>query len=339
MNNKVNYTLVGFLVLLGIALIIGFTYWLLKPSAEDATKKYHINFDESVLGLNIDSAVKYRGINVGKVTGLRINPKNSEQVEVLVTILKTTPIKETTRAKLTSQGITGLSYINLSMGDNGAVSLKAKVDEKYPVIKTEASFFERFEKSLGTVSTKLSKTLTRTSELLNKENQEQISLLLKRAASFMAQMEKLVDDKAIADFHASINNIEKLLDDKTVANFQKSINNIDSATYKLDLIMPKIENFVDKSVAWEDKISKSFSSISHSYIGIKSSMDTFKGAIANGDFNIKEITSDVMPTINSTLLEMQHLMVSIENALNQYERSPGDILYKQEEIKKGPGEN
>ncbi|RLA73509.1 MAG: MCE family protein [Epsilonproteobacteria bacterium] len=300
--------------------MLGFAYWLLKPSVEDATKKYHINFDESVLGLNIDSAVKYRGINVGKVTGLRINPKNSEQVEVLVTILKTTPIKETTVAKLTSQGITGLSYINLSMGNNGALALKAKAGEKYPVIKTEDSFFERFEKSLGTVSTKLSQTLTRTSELLNEENQKQIALLLTKAASFMGQMEKLMNDKAIANLHSSIKNI-------------------DTASNKFDAMLPKVEYFIDKSVAWEDKISTSFSSISKSYLGIKSSMDIFKGAISNGEFNIKEITSDVMPTLNSTLLEMQHFMISIENVLNQYERSPGDILYKQEEIKKGPGEN
>jgi len=319
LNNKVNYTAVGFSVLIGIILMLGFTYWLLKPSTEDEVKRYNIHFDESVLGLNVDSAVKYRGISVGKVTRLRINPQNIEQVEVLVTILKTTPVKETTVATLTSHGITGLSYINLSLGNNGAADLEAKEGEEYPIIKTEASFFERFEESLGTVSTKLSKTLTRTEELLNDENQVQVSILLKRTASFMTQMEKLANDEAIEDFHASLKNMDRV-------------------TKKLDVMMPKIEHFIDKSVAWEDKISESFTSITNSYMGIKASMDQFKSAIANGDFNIKEITHDVVPTINNTLIEMQHLMISIESALNQYERSPGDILFKQEKVKTGPGE-
>ncbi len=319
MNNKVNYTAIGFMVLFGIAMMFGFTYWLLKPSNEIKTKKYYIHFNESVLGLNVDSAVKYRGISVGNVSRLRINPKNTEQVEVLITILKTTPIKETTVAKLTSQGITGLSYINLSLGNNGAASLVAKEGEKYPVIKTEPSFFERFEKSLGSVSTKLSKTLTRTTELLNDENQKQVALILKRAASLMGKMERALSDKAIADAHSSIENFDKLIK-------------------KFDAVVPKIDHFIDNSVAWEDKISTSFNSIMHSYIGIKASMTTFKVAIANGDFNIKEITSDIVPTMNNTLLEMQHLMISIEGALNKYERSPGDILFEQEEIKKGPGE-
>ncbi len=320
MNNRVNYTAVGFMVLLGTILIIGFTYWLLKPTAEEETKKYNILFDESVLGLNIDAAVKYRGISVGKVIKLRINPNNTEQVEVLVEILKNTPIKETTVAKLTAQGITGLSYINLSLGDNGAESLKAKQGEEYPTIKTEASFFERFEKSLGTVSIKLSKTLSGTSKLLNDDNQEQIALMLKRTAAFMHNMEKLVDEEFII-------------------NFQESIKNLNRGTKKFDAMMPKIERFIDNSVEWEDKISGSFNSIMNSYIGIRAAMDEIHRAVASGEFNIKNIASDVVPTLNNTLLEMQHMMIGIEGALQRYERSPNDILFRQEEIKKAPGEN
>jgi phospholipid/cholesterol/gamma-HCH transport system substrate-binding protein len=67
-------------------------------------------------------------------------------------------------------------------------------------------------------------------------------------------------------------------------------------------------------------------------------MDRFKLAVDSGDFNLKEISTDIVPTMNNTLIELQHLMIRIEGALNQYERSPGDILFKQEEIKKGPGE-
>ncbi len=319
MNNRVNYTMVGFMVLFGVALMLGFTYWLLKPATEDNTKKYNIYFDESVLGLNIDAPVKYRGIDVGKVDRLRINPNNSEQVEVLIKILKTTPIKSSTVAKLTSQGITGLSYINLNLGDNNAPQLEAKEGEEYPVIKTEESFFERFEKSLGTVSTKLSKTLTKTEELLNDDNQRQISLLLQRSAGFMDRMEQLLSDEAISDFHAGMKNFK-------------------TSSEKLDKMMPKINSFIDKSVIWEDKIAGSFESIMKSYLGIRSSMDEIKRAIASGEFNIKDIAGDVVPTMNNTLLEMQHLMIKLQSTLEQYERSPGDILFKQESIKKGPGE-
>lgn len=319
MNNKVNYTMIGFLVVLGFSLMLGFVYWLLKPSKEIEVQKYYIYFDESVLGLNIDSAVKYRGINVGKVIDLKINPKNTEQVEVLISVLKPTPIKSSTVAKLTSQGITGLSYINLSLGDKDSPLLLAKDSQTYPVIQTTPSFFENFEQSLGSVSTKLSKTLSKTEKLLNDKNQEQITLLLTKTASFMDKM-------------------DILLDDKTIENIKKITTNLESSTKKIDSIMPNIDNFIDKSSKWEDNISNSFSSIMTSYIGITSSMDEIKRAVASGEFNVKDIASDVVPTMNNTLLEMQHFMISVESFVNQYERSPSDMLFKQEEIKKGPGE-
>lgn len=319
MNNRVNYTMVGLLVLLGLAMIIGFAYWLLKPSAQLETKKYNIYFDESVLGLNLDAPVKYRGIDVGKVSGLRISPNNSQQVEVLVTILATTPIKSTTAAKLTSQGITGLSYINLILGDNNAPALKAKKGQEYPVIATVPSLYDVFEKSLDNVSTKLSTTLSKTEKLLRDENQQQFTILITKTAAFMDKM-------------------DRLLDEETIKHFQGSMKNLDALSYKFDEMAPKIDNFIDSSVKWEDDISASFASIMKSYLNISSTMGEIKKAVASGDFNVKDISRDIVPTMNGTFLEMQQLMINLEEILNKYERSPGDILFKQESIKKGPGE-
>ncbi len=319
MNNKVNYTVVGLLVLAGLSMILAFSYWLLQPTIDEKTKQYIVYFDESVLGLNIDAPVKYRGISVGEVTRLRINPNNSEQVEVLVTILRTTPIKIDTAAKLTAQGITGLSYINLSMGGNISALLKTLEGAEYPVIKSVPSFFENFEKTLGSVSTNLSSTLVQTEKLLNDDNQEQVSLLLSRTAGFM--------DK-----------LERLLDDKTIHSLQNSAQNIESVSAKVDKVIPNIDTFIDKSVEWEGNIHNSLDSIMVSYVGITASMDEIKRAISSGEFNVKEITSDLVPTMNNTLLDLQDVMVKFQDTLNQYDRSPSDILYKQEEIKKGPGE-
>jgi phospholipid/cholesterol/gamma-HCH transport system substrate-binding protein len=67
-------------------------------------------------------------------------------------------------------------------------------------------------------------------------------------------------------------------------------------------------------------------------------MKEFEDAVASGEFNLKEITSDVMPTMNNTLLQMQLLMVDVEKFLEHYETSPSDIIYKKQAIKKAPGE-
>ncbi len=319
MNNRVNYTIVGILIIVGISLMLAFTYWLIKPESSNDVKKYTIYFDESVLGLNLNAPVKYRGITVGKVESLEINPKNSAQVKATVSILKSTPIKVNTVAKLTSQGITGLTYINLSMGGHLAKDLEVQEGEEYPVIKTVPSFFENFEKSLGSVSSRLSSTLGRTEELLGADNQEQMSLILKRSATVMQKMEILLDDKTINHLHSSAKNLDEL-------------------TYKFNRLMPDVDNFVKNSVQWEDNISASFASITDSYVGITASMDEIKRAVASGEFNFKEMSADVLPTMNNTFLQLQELMIQFEDVLEKYNESPSDILYKKEEIKKAPGE-
>jgi len=320
MNNRVNYTLVGTLVFVGVIFVAGFSYWMLKPSVKSEAKIYSIDFDESVLGLNLDAPVKYRGITVGKVVSIGINDKDVQQVRVLVSILKSTPIKEDTVAKLTAQGITGLSYINLSMGSNAAAFLRAKDREKYPLIKSVPSFFTNFEQSFSSVSTRLSSTLGRTEQLLGEKNQKELTLLLEKTASVMEKM-------------------DRLLNDKTIKHLQNSAKNLDSFSEKLDQTIPRIDAFIEKSEEWENKISHSFNSIMRSYLGIKASMNEIKRAVSSGEFNIKAITADVVPTMNATFLEMQELMVEFEDVLQEYKKSPSDILYKKIERKKAPGEN
>ncbi|MGD9718338.1 MAG: MlaD family protein [Sulfurimonadaceae bacterium] len=319
MNNKVNYTFVGIITLVGIFLLMGFGYWLLKPTEEADTKRYLIYFNESVSGLNIDAPVKYKGITVGKVAAMKIDPKNSERVEVAIDILSSTPIKTTTVARLTAQGITGLSYINLSMGENDSPLLEAQNGEEYPVIKTEPSFFENVEKSLSDVSMQLSSTLARTESLLSPENRQEFSRILRSTANILEK-------------------IDRTLDEESVIHIKNTLVQLDAASKKIDVMLPQIEMFVAKGIEWEVNTSASLSAIMQSYLGIRATMDEFKRAVENGEFNLKEITGDVIHTLNNTLLELQSFTVRLESVLEQHRRSPAGLLFRQEEIKKGPGE-
>ena len=308
MNNKVNYTFVGFMVVVGAVLLGAFTYWMLKPTDAQEVKNYIIYFDESVSGLNLEAPVKYRGIRVGKVTGMRINPKNSEQVEIKISILKSTPIKQDTVARLTAQGITGLTYINLSLGKNGAPDLVARDGEKYPVIQTVPSFFSNVEESLGSVSGRLSQTLMRTEKLLNEQNQQHISEILQNTASVTHKL-------------------DLLLDSKTIAALQHSAQNIQSTTKKFDAMVPNIDRLIEKSIAWEKGVNASLDSIMHSYLGIHATMEVFKKTL-----------HETTPILNTTMQDFQETLLKMEEILEQYQRSPSDIIYKEQELQKAPGE-
>ncbi|MFO0733195.1 MAG: MCE family protein [Nitrospiraceae bacterium] len=54
-------------------------------------------------GLSVDSTVKYRGVDVGRVKEIALNPETPEEVRLTLDILHGTPIKTDTIAVLETQ--------------------------------------------------------------------------------------------------------------------------------------------------------------------------------------------------------------------------------------------
>lgn len=320
MNNKVNFTFIGSVVILIIAAMIFTIYWLMKPTDANKLKDYAIYFNESVSGLNINSPVKYKGVSVGKVKDIRISYKNTKEIEVVVSILSNTPIKESTTATLNAQGITGLVFIDLSLGDVNSPTLVKSANERYPTIKANPSLFKRFENSVGTVTGKLAGTLDGTSRLLSDSNQKNIALTLDESQEFMKKLNLLLDKKSIEHLH-------------------RTFESLDSITYKMnnDLI-PKIEILSQKGSRFSDNVSLSMTSIARSYKVIQASMSEFHRAISEGEFNIKDISKDSLKNLDISMENIQNVMSEFDTVLKKYEDSPSDILLRKQESKKGPGE-
>src|SRR5208282_3859602 len=89
-----------------------FAVWLGSTGRHDDVL-YRIHFPDSVSGLAVGDPVKYRGVDVGTVKSLIVDPVDSRLVRVDVRLRKETPVKTDTRASLTLQGITGVVYIEL----------------------------------------------------------------------------------------------------------------------------------------------------------------------------------------------------------------------------------
>ncbi len=102
-----NYAIVGAFVLgLGAVLVAG-VLWLASGGAFGTKYDLYLAIeDESVAGLNVNAPVKYKGVDVGKVRSIRLDPVNPERVNLIFAIERGTPIKEDTLAVLKTQGLT-----------------------------------------------------------------------------------------------------------------------------------------------------------------------------------------------------------------------------------------
>jgi phospholipid/cholesterol/gamma-HCH transport system substrate-binding protein len=85
MLKKKNYFMVGFFVLIGITAGIVIIVWLGASQYLQKGKTYATYFDESVQGLQIDSSVKYRGVDIGIVDKIRVAP-DYRLIEIIMKI-------------------------------------------------------------------------------------------------------------------------------------------------------------------------------------------------------------------------------------------------------------
>jgi len=196
MESRINYTIVGLFVVLLSAGLITFAYWLGKHGGKQEYDQYLVYMSESVAGLSTDASVKYRGVDVGIVDHMDINPQNSEEVELLLRIKHGTPIKVDTRAKLKSFGITGLAFIELTGGGKDAPLLK-KTGDAIPVIPAIPSTFAQIDETLKGLAEKSTVALEKFDQLLNEENLNNIAVILSEtkmlAKGIRGQMQGLHD--------------------------------------------------------------------------------------------------------------------------------------------------
>lgn len=144
MDTKINFFKIGIFVSTFFVLLVFAIFWLGKYGLEDKKyDEYSIFFSESISGLNIGSSIKFMGFEVGTVKTIKINPTNSEEIQIDIQIQKGTPIKEDNYAILGNLGITGLKYIELKGGSNNS-NLLSENENGIKVIKSRTSALTTF---------------------------------------------------------------------------------------------------------------------------------------------------------------------------------------------------
>jgi len=113
---------------------------------------YTTYFDESVQGLQVDSAIKYRGVEIGKVQSIKMAP-DYRLIEVVMKITLEGDLQNQTIAALTSAGITGIVYIELDRIKPGELSNSPNINFKssYPIIPSRRSGIGRFLADTGII--------------------------------------------------------------------------------------------------------------------------------------------------------------------------------------------
>ena len=175
METRASYLIVGGFVLALIAALFMFVIWLGRVQVAREFVTYRTYFTGSVTGLQESAPVRYRGVPVGSVTRIRIDPDNVEQVEVTMDIDREAPIKEDTVASLESQGLTGVGYVLLSGGTQGAPPLRPKPGKKISVIMSRPSDIQRLFTEAPELIDRVNVLVGRATLLFSEHNEQAIA--------------------------------------------------------------------------------------------------------------------------------------------------------------------
>ncbi|PLY10088.1 MAG: MCE family protein [Arcobacter sp.] len=301
MDTKINFFKIGLFIVVSTALLLGVVFWLGKYGFEDKKfDKYAIYFKESISGLNVGSTVKYRGFEVGSVEEIKINPNNSEEIQLDIIIKKEVPIKADIYAVLGNLGITGLKYIELKGGSNSSELLKPN-ESGLRVIPSKTSMLASLEESTAGI----------TSELL----------------LVLVQIKKALNDENINNFYQTMGNIEQI---SSHLNDNQKI---------FDELFINMNKFVKTG-------SESFETMSSSATTVKASAAQFQELskklmdnLEDGSFDIKQLSQESFEKLNIVLDSLENTMEKSQRLIDNLNQSPSDIIFKQKDIKYGPGES
>ena len=300
MDTKINFFKIGLFVSSLFTLLVIFIFWLGKYGLEDKKyDDYSIFFSESVSGLNIGSSIKFMGFEVGTVKDIKINPYNSEEIQIDIQIQKGTPIKEDNFAILGNLGITGLKYIELKGGSNNS-KLLGENQYGMKVIKSKTSALTTFVDSTEDIT-------------------KEITILL-------GQMKKVLNDENISNFSSLLSKSEK-----SMGNIEQFSAYLVKNEKKIDELITSMKNFANTG-------NSSFASVKTSADSFKELTTKIKEEFDKGTFDLKGMSSESFENLNSLLKNLENNLNLTQDLINNINESPSDLLLKQKNIKYGPGE-
>ncbi len=300
MESKVNFTVVGLFTLLLSVALVAILLWLGSSGKYYKTyDTYYVYTGESVSGLNLNAPVKLRGVEVGLVHEIALDPTNSERVRLLLKIERGTPVKADSVAVLRTQGLTGIAYVELAGGSRQSPLLAPAPGEKYPVIRSGPSLMTRLDAALTGLLSSVNRISDNVNTVLDDENRRAFKHSL-------AQIDKVT--RALAEHTATI--------DAGMDNAAKTLEN--SARASADL-----ERLIERTGRGADAVERAANEASHT----ASEASRAAGAVP-----------DTLRDIQLLVEDLRELSASLRRTSEQIGNNPNTLLFGKPQPKPGPGE-
>ncbi len=328
MQSKVNYALVGLFVIVLFAALASAVFWLTLGGDNKTYDRYRVYFRESVAGLNPKATVRYRGVQVGQVESIRLDPNNSDQVDVVLDIERGTPIRRDTIATLSKQGLTGVAAVELSGGGGQSPPLEKDVDQELPVIQAGPSLVARLDDAFNNILTNVNSLSSRLERLLNDDNQTAITQTLQH-------LDKITG--ALADRADSLR--------QTLVNVETFTGALAGRAERIGKALDQLAVALEGAGDLNGQLRATLSDFRAGAQAVRKTADTFNqtsrdlsGMAKDGQRELQRLGQTTVPELNELLAQAGEMVTTLRQLAELLEQNPRALLLGKPSGRPGPGE-
>lgn len=310
MENRASYTIVGAFVLALVAGLFVFVVWLAKVQLEGATTPYRIYFTGTVTGLVEGSPVRYRGVAVGTVSDIRLDPDNVERVRVTVEVPEGTPIKTDAVASLEPVGVTGGVYVEIAGGSRDAPLLDAP-DGGIPVIPSRPSSIAEVLAQAPQLLGNLIAISEKVSTLLNDDNQRAFAAILGNlaAASDGANAAVRSADQLVVELRGEVKTVSRQAS-QLLGNANKVVAGVGADV---------------QTVAAE--LAKTSRDLTRLTASMATTAEEVRQMVHENREPIRDFTSETLYEFGALTIQLQDLAANLSRVTSRLERDPSQLIF------------
>lgn len=315
MENRAYAFIAGlFALLLCSALVAGF-WWL--GGSHTAESEYEVLSHYPVTGLNPQATVRYRGVDVGRVREISLDPADPRSIVIRITVDRRVQLTRDSFAKLVSQGLTGLSYVEL---DDPGQNKTPLGNNRIPLRESE-----------------MNQLMNSGKEIIGKTAQ-----LEENANRLLKSLNHLLDER-------NTQKIERLLDsmDRSGQELEPLLRSSHAATDKAGRLLDEIH---------PRELSETLEAVRKASISVKDTADMAQPALAKlqhslDEFerigrHIEQVSAELGDTLNEETLPRAHELSrqlqqdakSLARLVDTLDQNPQSVILGKPQPAPGPGE-
>lgn len=267
---------------------------------------YEIATRMSVAGLNLQAAVRYKGIKVGNITDIRFSADTPGLILIRIEVSPDTPITQSTFATLGYQGVTGIAYVQLD--DNGVHPVPlAATGTGLPRIPLKPGLMQDLEQRGTAILTQVEELTKRMNGMLDSDKQKSVT--------------------------AAIDNFNQ-----AAIKWQKLPDKLEPTLAKLPAMADQSQHTLNSLKVLGDDAGK----LSRNLNGLVTTMQAPDGPLMKLTQSADQISDglsyDTLPKVDAFAADARTTFKNINRAVDKINDRPQSLLFGSPPVVPGPGE-